>query len=97
MDLLNPVWSLKTPRCGCCSEQGTLCFSSCPNCCYVILVCDEVGSVYPNPKDLTEGTYGAFDDPSFLCPNCSNVALSAFRDSTSDEIQSLGFTANDYK
>ena len=53
MDLLKPVWSLKTPRCSCCNEQGALCFSTCPNCKYVVLVCDEVGSVYPNPKDLS--------------------------------------------
>lgn len=97
MDLLNPVWSLKTPRCSCCSEQGALCFATCPNCNYIVLICDEVGSVYPNPKDLSQGIYGAFDDSTFLCPKCGETPLSDFRDSRSDEIQSLGFTPNDHK
>lgn len=97
MDLLNPVWSLKTPRCSCCSEQGALCFATCPNCSYVLLICDEVGTLHPNPKDLSQGSYGAFDAPSFLCPNGAETQLSDFRDSTSDKVQSLGFTPNDYK
>ena len=97
MNIVSPTWCLKTPRCECCSEQGALCFSTCPNCGYVILVCDEVGTVFPNPKNLTEAIYGAIDTPSYLCPNCKAVSLSEFRDSTSEEIQNLGFVAGEYE
>jgi hypothetical protein len=97
MNLLNPVWSLRTARCNCCNGQGALCFATCPSCGYVVLVCDEVGTVFPNPKELTKAIYGIFDDPSFLCPSCDKTALPDFKDSTSDEIQQLGFTANDYE
>ena len=96
MEISNPIWQLKSPRCNCCSEQGALCFFTCPNCEYIILVCDEVGTVFPKPKDLTEATYGAIDSP-YLCPNCERVKLSDFRNSTGEEIQDLGFTANEYE
>ena len=97
MNLLSPSWSLINPRCDCCSEQGALCFASCPNCNYVVLICDEVGTIFPNPKDLTHAVYGAFDTPSYLCPNCGKTPLANFRDSISDEIQALGFSAKEYK
>jgi predicted RNA-binding Zn-ribbon protein involved in translation (DUF1610 family) len=38
----------------------------------------------------------AYLEPSFLCPNCG-IATEDFRDSTSDEIQQLGFTVDDYE
>ena len=57
------TWCLKTPRCECCDEQGALCFSTCPNCEHIVLICDEVGTVFTNPKDLTQGIYARLMRP----------------------------------
>jgi hypothetical protein len=94
MNLVSPSWWLKT-RCSCCHENGELCFTTCPKCNYVFLVCSEVSTVYPNPKDLTQSIFGAYSESSFVCPNCKTA--SDFRDSTIDEIQQLGFTVDDYE
>lgn len=95
MNFVNPTWQLKT-RCRCCHENGELCFTTCPQCNYVFLVCSEVGTVYPNPKDLTKSIFMAYLEPSFLCPHCG-IASTDFQHSTSDEIQQLGFTVDDYE
>jgi hypothetical protein len=97
MEIESPLWRLKNQRCYCCDGEGFLCFSACPHCSHVILVCDEVDTVYPNPKDLTQLYLGDFADPSFVCPECGEVPVYDFRDATSDEIQRLGFLAGDYE
>ena len=97
MEFVSPTWSLRNPRCNCCSEQGALCFSTCPNCNQVVLVCDEVGTVFPNPKDLTQAIYGAIDSSSYVCPNCEKISFSEFKNSTSVEIRKLGFVVGDYE
>jgi hypothetical protein len=97
MEIVSPTWWLKNRRCDCCSEQGALCFSTCPNCSQVILICDEVGTVFPNPTDLTQAIYGAIEATSYVCPSCKKVSFAGFRNSTSDEIQNLGFVAGDYE
>jgi hypothetical protein len=97
MEITQPIWHLKTPRCECCSGQGALCFSTCPRCGAVVLVCDEVGTVFPNPRDLSQAVQCGFDDPSCKCPGCELVALADFRHSTSEEIQRLGFQTGEYE
>ena len=97
MEIIPPTWCLRNPRCECCDEQGALCFSTCPNCGYVVLICDEVGTVFPNPKDLEEGIYGAIDASSYVCPSCGKISFAEFINSTSDEIQKLGFTTDEYE
>lgn len=47
-------------RCLCCLRNGDLCFITCLKCNYVFLVRSEVGTVYPNPKDLTQSIFGAY-------------------------------------
>lgn len=97
MELTSPIWNLKSPRCPCCEGEGALCFSSCPSCGCVVLVCDEVGSVFPNLQDLTRAACGAVDDGSVLCPSCEQTAVSDFRHSTSEEVQRLGFGVGEYE
>lgn len=97
MQFIRPKWNLKKPRCECCSGQGALCFSTCPKCGYIVLVCDEVGTVYPNPHDLETATYGGIEDDNCTCPGCRQVKVSEFRDATADEIQAFGFTSEEYE
>ena len=97
MEIAAPIWRLKAPRCVCCDGEGALCFFTCPRCAHLLLICDEVGTVFPDPKELTQAADRAIDDQSYLCPNCGEVAVSDFRHSTSEEIQVSGFLAGEYE
>ncbi len=98
MNIVNTNYSLKTPRCSCCDGNGELCFSTCPNCNYVVLICAEVGTVFPNPKNLTQSIFAAyFEDNESLCPSCCKSTFKDFRNSTSEEIRQLGFSVDDYQ
>jgi hypothetical protein len=96
MEIRTPVWHLKTPRCVHCHGNGALCFSTCPGCGHIVLVCDEVGHVYMNPLDLSNVADVWNDDPSCLCPHCGSVPVVEFRHSTGEEIQHLGIKPTDY-
>ena len=72
-------------------------FLTCPSCGKVIIACDEEGTLFPNPKDLTlQANYSC--DPWIStvtqCPQCATVQQ--FRFSTGDEIQSIGFSPLEY-
>lgn len=91
------TWHLRSPRCECCSGQGALCFSTCPECGAVVLVCDEVGTVYLELGNFDEGVYGGLDDPSCVCPVCRTVEVNRFRSSKSAEIQARGYDVSQYE
>jgi hypothetical protein len=61
-----------------------------------MLVCDEVGTVYPHPDDLAIGPYGDIADASYMCPHCGEAAASDFKNSTGDEVQHFGFRVGEY-
>lgn len=87
----------KEQRCECCSEQGALFFSTCPNCGHVVLVCDEVGTVFQNPHNLNNAVYGGIDDPTCYCVKCSEVQLSDFVCSVESNVIGVGFKYEQYK
>ena len=97
MKINSPMFSLKTTRCECCSGQGALCFSTCSNCGHIALVCDEVGTIFFNPKNLEIAVYAGLEDPNCICPKCQKTHISDFKNSTGEEIQSLGFSIDDYE
>ena len=72
-------------------------FSTCPACGHVVLVCEEVGSVFPASHDLSSPPLGMFDDAANVCPVCRGAAVGKFRDSTAGEIQQAGFEAGEYE
>lgn len=90
MQFDQPICYLRTPRCACCSGQGALCFSACPACGTVVLVCEEAGTVHLDIRDLDRAVYAGLDDPACLCPGCSAVPVSGFRNATAAEVQQLG-------
>src|ERR1051325_4351529 len=85
------IWELREGRCSHCYGTGALYFSTCPACGHVVLICDEVGHVYPRPHDIAQVADRLFNDRLCLCPNCGKVSLPEFRDSTLDEIERSGF------
>ena len=97
MKFIQSVISLRITRCECCSSQGALCFYSCPKCDHTALICDEVGTVFLNPKDLTLANYGGLDNPSCLCPSGDGVHISEFIPSRHDQVLALGFTQEEFR
>lgn len=97
MGIKSASFSLITPRCECCSEQEALCFASCPSCGYIVLICDEVGTTFPDPSNLEYAIYGALDEPNSNCPKCGKIHFSKFENSSGKEIQDLGYKTSEYE
>lgn len=97
MKIITPIFSLRSPRCECCSNQGALCFSTCPNCGKIVLVCDEVGTTFFDLNNLNKAIYDGLNDPSCICPQCKQVHIDSFRNSTGEEIQAIGFSTSEYE
>ena len=97
MQFVEPTWSLRSPRCPCCDDEGSLVFYTCPTCGHVVVVCDEMASVYPDPKNVEIVLYP--DTPGFRdsCPKCTETAISEFRPSNSEEIRNAGFNVGEYE
>jgi hypothetical protein len=62
-----------------------------------LLVCDEVGTVYPDPKNLEATLYPGTKVFEDVCPNCKIAPLSEFLDASADEIQDAGFQRGEYR
>ena len=90
----SPNWELRAP-CPCCG-QGGLVFSTCPQCHHVLLICAEVGTVFPDAHDLSR-TLRVPAKGDVRCPSCGGTSLRDYRKATSDEIRALGFTPNQYR
>jgi hypothetical protein len=89
-----PEWHLRE-RCPCCTGQGELLFIACPACSAVMLVCDEIGLVYTNVRNLS-----VRPNISWLgndrCPRCDKVRLADFPPASSDQILALGIQYGEY-
>jgi len=99
VEISSPSFRLREPRCPClCGGEGLLTFITCSGCCHVTVACDEVGTVFVSPRDLSElsgaSWLSGFEDG--LCPHCRDVSLRDFRFSTGEEIQALGFSPTEY-
>src|SRR6476620_8121049 len=96
-----PYFRLKGRRCECsCGGQGVLTLITCPGCGHVALACDEVGTVFPDPHDLTKPSCGSWllaDGSRAVCPKCGKVPLAEFEYSTGEELQSAGLSADEYE
>lgn len=91
-----PRWTSEQ-LCPVCQQGSSLVFLTCPKCCKVILACDEEGTAFPEPHDLTIQSDASCDvwvSTVTKCPGCQEVV--AFRFSSSQEIQGMGFSPKDY-
>lgn len=84
-----PVWHF-VRTCPCCG-QGEPELYTCPSCGRVVLICAEIGTVFPDPRYL-----GTVLEPDAACPGGCMVEASAFRPSTGDEVRALGFVPGEY-
>jgi hypothetical protein len=91
MEVKNPTWRL-AGRCPAC-DQGTLVFRVCPVCSLLLVICEDEGAVFPDPRNLRE----VFDYPrGDLCPSCGGVSLERFAAATDTQIQNWGLQAGEY-
>jgi hypothetical protein len=92
MEVIPPEFELSGRRCPCCDGQGALIFERCKKCDLLTLVCDEVGTIFANPRDLDLATALSIGSP---CPRCKAPDGNA-RPATSEEIRNAGFSANEF-
>lgn len=93
-----PSWEHATERCPYCAQQGELIFSRCPtpNCATIVLICAECGTVY-TISDKKRGIEAGDTSGATRCHLCSGTFHHDFPPASSDEIQNLGFTIDDYR
>jgi hypothetical protein len=75
-------------------------FISCPSCHHAALACDEVGTVFPSPRDLSQASCGSrllASGSQATCPHSGRAPLTEFEYSTGDEIQAIGFLPSEYE
>ena len=64
-------------------------------------MCDEVGTIFPDPKDLSKDMDWLADPvsgkPTFPCPYCGVSGIVELVNATDDEISAAGFKRTDYE
>lgn len=84
------LWKLDE-FCPVCGQGSSLTFLTCPECSRTIIACDEEGTVFPNPGDLTEQAETVCDvwiSTYTRCPHCA--AETELRFSTEEEVRCTG-------
>jgi hypothetical protein len=72
---------------------GRLIFIVCPKCRKLAVVCDEMGTVFAEPRDLNKGICGHWRDPSGgHCPDCGSAELNDFEYATLEQVEAAEFT-----
>jgi hypothetical protein len=78
--------------------EGFLAFRACPSCAATVLVCDEVGTVFPDPQAVARGDADLpRHEPRDACARCGGHRFDEFRPATPDEVQALGFGPDSYR
>lgn len=78
--------------CPICGQGSALTFRACASCAHLALICDEEGTFFPNPRDLTSFSTSSVE----RCPSCRTASVREYRLATWDEIQSAGFLPGEY-
>lgn len=86
-------YHLACPECG----RLSLAFYACPGCGHTLLTCEELGTVYADPHDLSEPIPYTVGDPQCLCPGCEKVPLIEFRAADAGQIEAAGFQLGEYE
>lgn len=85
MKIAQPIWSLKI-ICPCC-EQGHPILISCPTCEQVAAACEELGTVFLNPRNLVGNVSTS---ASAKCPSCGTSEIEKFAAANSEQIRKAG-------
>lgn len=72
MKIVRPRFTLKE-TCPVCEQGSSLVFLTCPHCSAIVLACEEEGSVFPEPCDLSKQADWPSDSwrsTTIRCPHC---------------------------
>jgi hypothetical protein len=94
MKIVASVWHARR-NCPVCEQGNSLAFRSCPRCALVIVLCEEEGSVFPNPRALDAPAQGLGSETA--CPSCGEVKIGDFPPTTAQQLQELGLGLADYE
>ncbi len=96
MEARKPVWTLKR-LCPICGQGSSLTLLACSDCEKVVVACEEEGTVFLNPQDLSQQqtAWSSFRSYVTDCSGCEQN--SEFRVATSDEAQRAGFQPGEYE
>jgi hypothetical protein len=89
-----PTWTL-TRLCPVCEQGSCLVLIACPVCARLAVRCEEEGTPFLNPHDLSSESAAPPDD--LPCPGCGRSALRDYVFATDQQIVKAGFTADDYE
>lgn len=97
-----PSRHLKKRRCPCdCGGEGYLVLVACPACRGILLECDELGTLFPDPRDLGKEMDWMLDPAqgvaTFACPHCGKAGLRKLEPATDEVILAAGFRRTDYE
>jgi hypothetical protein len=94
MELNPPVWLLPND-CSVCHQGSALVLSVCLACNHLLVICDEEGSVFPNPRQL-EAHGHPLTHIGTTCPTCSTTPISSFRAASDQDLTRAGFKPGEY-
>lgn len=90
MNIIPPIWKLRA-LCPVCEQGRCLVFVSCPRCSHLLLVCEEEGSVFGDPRTLEPQSFPP------CCPACGQMNADNFPPASDVAIRENGFTVVDYE
>lgn len=91
MEIRKPVWYLKK-LCPECEQGDSLILVKCPQCGKILVQCDEELTVFLDYKNVSKKNIYS----GKLCPKCNKAKIDTFIPLDAEEIQSLGFSKEDY-
>lgn len=89
-----PTWRMRG-LCPVCEQGSSLAFMACPLCARLVILCEEEGSVFLDPKSLLP--LPGVDGSNALCPGCRQRRIAEFAPASDVTIRAQGFTAADYE
>ena len=94
MKIDKPNW-YSAALCPICEQGQSLAFHKCPNCGILVLICDEEGSVFNNPREIAAPPQSSrFSGEA--CPGCGAIHIASFEPATADDIVLAGYKAGEY-
>ena len=88
-----PKWHLAA-ACPECEQGSSLALRVCPQCSHLLVVCEEEGAVFTDPRRLTP--LQSVDESTAACPSCDTTAVRDFQSADSTQIQAAALKPGEY-
>ena len=81
--------------CPICEQGSSLAFVACPGCGWLIVRCEEEGTIFPNPRSIEGLRLGKPDVAN--CQGCGERPIAEFTYASDEAIRAGGFSPSDYE